>query len=84
MRAVVLTAHGGPEAIEYVTDYPDPTPGPGEVLGKAAERLACYDKNFPPVSEKTKAAPSPSAQATSDDAEESRMKKALHAICVHC
>jgi alcohol dehydrogenase len=32
MRAVVLTAHGGPEALEYVTDYPDPTPGPGEVL----------------------------------------------------
>ena len=34
MRAVLLTAHGGPEAIEYVTDYPDPTPGPGEVLVK--------------------------------------------------
>ena len=34
MRAVVLTAHGGPETIEYVTDYPDPTPGPGEVLIK--------------------------------------------------
>jgi alcohol dehydrogenase len=32
MRAVVLTAHGGPEAIDYVTDYPDPKPGPGEVL----------------------------------------------------
>src|SRR5436309_14250714 len=32
MRAVVLTAHGGPEAVEYVTDYPDPAPGPGEVL----------------------------------------------------
>ncbi len=34
MRAVVLTAHGGPENLEYVTDYPDPTPGPGEVLIK--------------------------------------------------
>ena len=32
MRAVVLTAHGGPEAVEYVTDHPDPKPGPGEVL----------------------------------------------------
>ena len=32
MRAVVLTAHGGPETVEYVTDYPDPVPGPGEVL----------------------------------------------------
>jgi hypothetical protein len=54
-------------------------------IGKAAERLACYDKNFPPVQEKAKtAAPGPSAQAGTDDAEESRMKKALHAICVHC
>ena len=34
MRAVVLTAHGGPETIEYVTDYPDPAPGAGEVLIK--------------------------------------------------
>jgi NADPH:quinone reductase-like Zn-dependent oxidoreductase len=34
MRAVVLTAHGGPENLEYVADYPDPTPGPGEVLIK--------------------------------------------------
>jgi alcohol dehydrogenase len=34
MRAVVLTAHGGPENLEYVTDYSDPTPGPGEVLVK--------------------------------------------------
>src|SRR3984893_6511482 len=34
MRAVVLTAHGGPENLEYVTDYPDPTPGAGEVLVK--------------------------------------------------
>jgi alcohol dehydrogenase len=34
MRAVVLTAHGGPENLEYVTDYPKPTPGPGEVLVK--------------------------------------------------
>src|SRR5207248_4982705 len=32
MRAIVLTAHGGPETVEYVTDYPDPAPGPGEVL----------------------------------------------------
>ncbi|HYU14248.1 MAG TPA: zinc-binding dehydrogenase [Stellaceae bacterium] len=34
MRAVVLTAHGGPENLEYVTDYPDPTPGRGEALVK--------------------------------------------------
>jgi NADPH:quinone reductase-like Zn-dependent oxidoreductase len=31
MRAVVITKHGGPEALE-VQERPDPTPGPGEVL----------------------------------------------------
>src|SRR5437660_3841838 len=34
MRAVVLTAHGGPETVEYVTDHPEPAPGAGEVLVK--------------------------------------------------
>lgn len=32
MRAVVLTGHGGLDALEYRTDVPVPTPGPGEVL----------------------------------------------------
>jgi alcohol dehydrogenase len=32
MKAVVLDRHGGPEALRYRTDYPDPSPGPGEVL----------------------------------------------------
>ena len=31
MRAVHITAHGGPEVLEVV-DLPDPTPGPGEAL----------------------------------------------------
>lgn len=31
MRAVHITAHGGPEVLEVV-DLPDPVPGPGEVL----------------------------------------------------
>ncbi|MEU7002486.1 quinone oxidoreductase [Nonomuraea sp. NPDC046570] len=31
MRAIVITAHGGPEVMEY-TEHPDPAPGPGEVL----------------------------------------------------
>ncbi|MFT7676703.1 MAG: NADPH:quinone reductase-like Zn-dependent oxidoreductase [Planctomycetota bacterium] len=31
MRAVHITAHGGPEVLELV-DLPDPEPGPGEVL----------------------------------------------------
>ncbi len=32
MRAVVLTAHGGLDKLEYREDWPTPTPGPGEVL----------------------------------------------------
>jgi NADPH:quinone reductase-like Zn-dependent oxidoreductase len=32
MRAFVLTGHGGPEAQEWRTDWPDPVAGPGEVL----------------------------------------------------
>jgi NADPH:quinone reductase-like Zn-dependent oxidoreductase len=31
MRAVLLTRHGGPEALEYRDDVPDPEPAPGEV-----------------------------------------------------
>ncbi len=34
MRALVLHAHGGPEALTYETAYPDPSPGRGEVLVK--------------------------------------------------
>lgn len=34
MHAVYLTGHGGPECLEYRTDVPVPTPGPGEVLIK--------------------------------------------------
>jgi len=32
MHAQVLTRHGGPEAIEWHEDWPDPEPGPDEVL----------------------------------------------------
>ena len=32
MAAVVLTRHGGLDALEYRTDVPVPSPGPGEVL----------------------------------------------------
>jgi len=31
MRAAIIRAHGGPEAIE-VAELPDPEPGPGELL----------------------------------------------------
>ena len=32
MRAVVLTGHGGPERLEFHTDWPRPVAGAGEVL----------------------------------------------------
>ncbi len=32
MAAVLLTRHGGPEALEWRTDVPVPVPGPGEAL----------------------------------------------------
>ena len=34
MKAIVLTAHGGPEVLEYRTDYPVPVAGPNQVLIK--------------------------------------------------
>ncbi|WP_298970568.1 alcohol dehydrogenase family protein [uncultured Roseobacter sp.] len=34
MQAYVLTRHGGPEALEYHTDWPTPEPGPFDVLIK--------------------------------------------------
>jgi NADPH:quinone reductase-like Zn-dependent oxidoreductase len=35
MKAVVMKEYGGPEVLEY-SDFPDPSPGPGEVLVKVA------------------------------------------------
>lgn len=32
MRAVVLREHGGPEQLRYEPDFPDPTPGEGDVV----------------------------------------------------
>ena len=34
MRATVLTEHGGMDKLVYRTDYPDPKPGPGQVVIK--------------------------------------------------
>src|SRR3546814_19121073 len=31
MRAAIIEAHGGPEEIRLVTDFPDPQPAPGDV-----------------------------------------------------
>jgi len=32
MDAIVMTAHGGPEVLQFRTDWPVPHPGPGQVL----------------------------------------------------
>src|SRR5689334_6613057 len=32
MRAIVVSANGGPEVLAHTDDHPDPTPNPGEVL----------------------------------------------------
>ena len=35
MKAIVVHQHGGPEVLEF-EEYPDPVPGPGEVLVRIA------------------------------------------------
>ena len=35
MKAIVIARYGGPEVMEY-KDYPDPSPGPDEVLVRVA------------------------------------------------
>ena len=35
MNAIVMNEYGGPEVLKFA-DYPDPTPGPGDVLIKVA------------------------------------------------
>ena len=32
MKAMIVRQHGGPEVMEFVTDFPDPTIGEGDVL----------------------------------------------------
>ena len=32
MRAAVVRAHGGPEALAFEKDFPDPRPGEGDVI----------------------------------------------------
>jgi len=57
MKAIVLHEYGGPEVLKY-EDYPDPAPGPGEVLVRVAaasvnpidyKRRAGLTKNFYPM-----------------------------------
>ena len=57
MKAVVLRRYGGPEVLRF-EDYPDPVPGPGEVLVRVAaasvnpidyKRRAGLTKDFYPI-----------------------------------
>ena len=46
MKAILLTAHGGPDALRYETAYPDPKPGAGEVLVKIGACALNYHDVF--------------------------------------
>jgi alcohol dehydrogenase len=46
MRAIILTAHGGPETLRYETAYPDPKPAAGEVLIKVGACSLNYHDVF--------------------------------------
>ena len=57
MKAIVVHQYGGPEVLKY-EDYPDPVPGPGEVLVRVAatsvnpidyKRRAGLTKDFYPI-----------------------------------
>ena len=57
MKAVVVHQYGGPEVLKF-EDYPDPVPGPGEVLVRVAaatvnpidyKRRAGLTKDFYPI-----------------------------------
>ena len=44
MRAAAIQAHGGPEQLELMPDFPDPTPRPGDVIvGVKAASLNYHD-----------------------------------------
>ena len=44
MRAAAIRAHGGPEQLEFIPDFPDPTPRPGDVIVKVkASSLNSHD-----------------------------------------
>ena len=62
MRAMCLTAHGGPEALVYRTDMPVPLPGRSEVLinvGAAGVNNTCLLYTSPsPRDPKTSRMPS--------------------------
>lgn len=46
MKAVVVRQHGGPEVMEYVADFPDPTPDEGDVLVRVRASSLNYHDVF--------------------------------------
>ena len=46
MRAVLTTAHGGPEVLELRTDYPCPNPSTGQVLVRVAATAVNFHDIF--------------------------------------
>lgn len=84
MHAVLLTGHGGYEALDYRTDVPVPQPGPGEVLIRVAAsavnntdintRTAWYSRAVKDGSSAGGAA----GFAAADDADASWTGEALH------
>jgi len=46
MRAVLTTAHGDRSCLRYRDDYPDPVPGPGEVVVRVAATALNYHDIF--------------------------------------
>jgi alcohol dehydrogenase len=46
MRAAVIYQHGGPGSIEYIRDYPDPSPAPGEVVVRVGAATLNYHDIF--------------------------------------
>ena len=43
MKAIVVHEYGGPEVLKF-EDYPDPVPGPGEVLAVSYTHLDVYKR----------------------------------------
>jgi alcohol dehydrogenase len=46
MKAVLTTAHGGPEVLQLRHDYPAPIPGPGDVLVRVAATAVNFHDIF--------------------------------------
>src|ERR1019366_10338052 len=46
MKAVLTTAHGGPEVLQLRHDYPAPIPGPGDLLVRVAATAVNFHDIF--------------------------------------